>query len=97
MVRLSMWLKTYSLIVVTILVANTDAFLISRFRLPPYNFKQGIQTRVAHFPAGKRETGNGYREISRREMTVFPGNFPVLTKIGLKWAKNGQNLTNLAS
>ena len=44
MVRLSMWLKTYSLIVVTILVANTDAFLISRFRLPPYNFKQGIQT-----------------------------------------------------
>ena len=53
--------------------------------------------RVAHFPAGKRETGNGYREISRREMAVFPGNFPVLTKIGLKWAKNGQNLTNLAS
>ena len=44
-------------------------------------------TRVAHFPAGKRETGNGYREISRREMTIFPGNFPVLTKIGLKWAK----------
>ena len=43
-VRLSMWLKTYSLIVVTILVANTDAFLISRLRLPPYDFKHGIQT-----------------------------------------------------
>ena len=49
-----------------------------------------VQIRVAHFPAGKRETGNGNREISRREMGFFPGNFPVLAKIGLKWARNGQ-------
>ena len=49
-----------------------------------------IGARVAHFPAGKRETGNGNREISRREMGFFPGNFPVLAKIGLKWAKNVQ-------
>ena len=47
--------------------------------------------RVAHFSAGKRETGNGNREISRREMGFFPGNFPVLAKMGLKWAKNDKN------
>ena len=60
------------------------------------NYLYCLPIRVAHFPAGKRETGNGYREISRREMAFFPGNFPVLTKNDLKWAKNDQNLTNLA-
>ena len=42
--------------------------------------------RVAHFPAVKRETGIGYR-VSRREMGVFLGNFPVLTKFGQNWQK----------
>ena len=49
-VKLSMWLKIYSLIVVTLLVANADAFLISRFRLPPYDVKKDIQTEYQRNP-----------------------------------------------
>ena len=49
-VRLIMWLKTHSLIVVTLFLANTDAFLISRYKLPPYDFNQGIQTEYQRNP-----------------------------------------------
>ena len=51
--------------------------------------------RDAHFPSGNRETGNEVPVNFLREMAVFPGNFRVLTKFGLKMVQNNQNLTNL--
>ena len=51
--------------------------------------------RDAHFPSGNRETGNEVPGNFPREMAVFQGNFPVLTKFGLKMVHNDQNLTNL--
>ena len=52
-------------------------------------------TRDAHFPTRNRETGNSDREISRREMGFFPGNFPNLTKFGPNLPKKGQNWSNI--
>ena len=56
-----------------------------------------VLIRDAHFSTRNRETGNRKREISRREMGVFPENFSILTKFGPNLPKNRPKLTKFCS